>query len=338
MKIENVTRISFAAWWATQKQRHLAVRNSLLGQIIINDQRVHAIVAEILTNRTTGKRCEILKRGWFRRCRRNDDSVIQSAALFEGFNNLSNGRTLLTNRNVDTEKLFAIVFRRSVGFFLVQDGVDTDSGFTGLTVTNDQLALTTTNWDHPVNRLNPGHHRLVHGFTWDNAWGFNVHTVPRGNVCDRAFAVDWVAEWINHTTQQAFTNRCSHNLIEALNSVAFFNATVITEDNDTNIVAFQVQRHTFDAAVKFDHLTGLDIVEAVDAGNTVANGEDLTDVRDFSLDAKILDLRLKNAGDFCCANRHVRLTLPSWRCSYDPIWQPHWHRSELIQCAAECRR
>ena len=29
MKIEHVTRICFAAWWATQKQRHLAIRHGL---------------------------------------------------------------------------------------------------------------------------------------------------------------------------------------------------------------------------------------------------------------------------------------------------------------------
>ena len=40
-----------------------------------------------------------------------------------------------------------------------------------------------------------------------------------------------------------------------------------------DIVGFQVQRHALDAAGKLDHLAGLDIVEAVDAGDAVADAD-----------------------------------------------------------------
>jgi hypothetical protein len=45
-----------------------------------------------------------------------------------------------------------------------------------------------------------------------------------------------------------------------------------------------------DAAREFDHLTGLDVVETVDAGDTVTDGQHLTDFGDFGFLAEILDL------------------------------------------------
>src|SRR5690606_31793 len=51
-------------------------------------------------------------------------------------------------------------------------------------------------------------------------------------------------------------------------------------------------------------LTGLDIVETVDAGNTVTNREDLTNFGDFGFLAEILDLVLENCGNFRGADIH----------------------------------
>ena len=54
MEIENVTRVSFAARRTTQQQRELTISNSLLGEIIINDQSVLAAIAEELAHGNTG--------------------------------------------------------------------------------------------------------------------------------------------------------------------------------------------------------------------------------------------------------------------------------------------
>ena len=47
----------------------------------------------------------------------------------------------------------------------------------------------------------------------------------------------------------------------------------VAEDNDTDVVAFQVQGHTHDTARKFDHLTSLNVVQTVNAGDPVADAE-----------------------------------------------------------------
>jgi hypothetical protein len=47
-----------------------------------------------------------------------------------------------------------------------------------------------------------------------------------------------------------------------------------------------------------------DIVEAVDAGDAVTDGQDLTDFGNFGFLAEILDLVLENCGNFRGADIH----------------------------------
>jgi len=53
--------------------------------------------------------------------------------------------------------------------FLVDDRINRNSGLTNLTVTNDQLTLTTADRYHGVNRFQTNLHGLVNGLTGDNA-------------------------------------------------------------------------------------------------------------------------------------------------------------------------
>ena len=67
-------------------------------------------------------------------------------------------------------------------------------------------------------------------------------------------------------------------------------STVGTEDHHTDIVGFKVQRHAANSTREFDHFTGLHIVQAIDAGNTVTHRQHLADLGDFCLLAEIFDL------------------------------------------------
>ena len=50
MEVEHVARIGFAARRATQQERHLPIGDRLLGQVVVGDERVHAVVAEVLAH------------------------------------------------------------------------------------------------------------------------------------------------------------------------------------------------------------------------------------------------------------------------------------------------
>ena len=117
-----------------------------MDKIIIDDQRVAAVVAEVLGHRCRGIRRQELHRCRVRRGRGNNDGIFHRAGFFELLNQLRNCGTLLTDRNVDAVQLLALVVASGVVVgLLVQDRVERDSCFTGLTVTNDQLALATAN-------------------------------------------------------------------------------------------------------------------------------------------------------------------------------------------------
>lgn len=139
-----VTGVSFTTRGSSKKQRHLSVGNGLLGQVIVDDQSVLAVVTEPLAHSATREGSKVLERGSLGGSRSDDDGVLHGVVLLKGLDELSDGRSLLANGNVDTVELLGLV-GTVVPLLLVKNGVDGESGFTSLTVTNDKLSLTTTN-------------------------------------------------------------------------------------------------------------------------------------------------------------------------------------------------
>src|SRR5262249_34983294 len=106
------------------------------------------------------------------------------------------------------------------------------------------------------------------------------------------------AERIDDAPQETATDGNIHDCARALDRVAFLDGRVRTEDHDADIVRFEVKRHAAYAAGKLDHFTGLNIVEAVNARDAVADGENLADFADFRFGTEILDLAFEDGGDF----------------------------------------
>src|ERR1700691_585682 len=92
----------------------------------------------------------------------------------------------------------------------------------------------------------------------------------------------------------------------ALDGLAFLDLAVGAEDHDADIVGFEIERHAFDAALELDHLAGLHVVEAVDAGDAVADRQHLADLGHFGLLGEILDLLFEDGGYFRRADIHYR--------------------------------
>src|SRR5258708_7194315 len=137
---------------AAQKQGHLAVGDDLLGEVVVDDHGVHAVVAEPLAHGATRERRQELQRGRLGRRGRDDDRVVERAALLERLDDLGDRRALLADGDVDAVELGALV-RAGVDRLLVQDGVDGDRGLAGLAVADDQLALAAADRDQGVDGL-----------------------------------------------------------------------------------------------------------------------------------------------------------------------------------------
>src|SRR5690606_36152027 len=302
MQVEDVARIGFAARRAAQQQRHLAVGDGLLGEVVISDQRMHSVVTEILTHRAAGKRRKELHRCRVGRGGGDDDGVFERAALLQHLHELRDRRALLADGDVDAVKLL-VLGAGLVDRLLVQDRIEDDGSLAGLAVADHQFALAATDRDQGVNGLQTGRHRLVHRLARNDARRLDVHAPTLGSL-DRPLAVNRVAERVHDTAEQRRTDRHLDDGAGALYDVAFLDVAVVTEDDDADIVGLEVLRHTADAAGEFHHLAGLDIVETVDAGDTVTDRQHLADFGNFGLLAEILDLILENCGDFRGADVH----------------------------------
>jgi hypothetical protein len=53
---------------------------------------------------------------------------------------------------------------------------------------------------------------------------------------------------------------------------------IVTKDDNTNIISFQVKGHTLDTGAELDHLTGLDLSETENTGDTITNGDHSTEL------------------------------------------------------------
>ena len=302
MEIEHVARIGLASRRTAKQERHLAIGHGLLGQIVIGDERVHAVVAEIFAHGAAGEGREILHRRGVRGGGGDHDRVGERAVVLEHLDELGDGRALLADGDVDAIELGLLVVER-VDRFLVEDGIEDDGGLAGLAVADDELALAAADGDQRVDRLEPRLHRLVHRLAGNDAGRLHVHAALLARL-DRTFAVDRVAERIDHAAEQALADRHLDDGAGALDDVAFLDVAVVAEDHDADIVDLEIERHAARAVGELDHLAGLDLVETVDAGNAVADGQHLADLGDLGFLSEILDLLLEDRGDLCGPDIH----------------------------------
>ena len=158
--------------------------------------------------------------GEFGSCRRNDDGVLHRAFFLELAHHVGNRRSFLADGDIDAFDARAD---------LVDDRIDCDGGLAGLPVADDQLTLAPTDRHHRVDGFQPGLHRLVDGFSRNDARRdlFDRRGL-RG--LDRALAVDRVTERIDHTTEQRFADRHLENSSRSLDRVAFRDVLVIRRE------------------------------------------------------------------------------------------------------------
>ena len=229
-----------------------------------------SVVTEPLSHSASREGGEVLKGSGLGGSGSNDDSVLHSIVLLESLYQLSDSRTLLTDGNVDTVQLLFLILT-IVPPLLVEDGVDSDGGLSGLTVTNDQLTLATTDRNHGIDGLDTGHHGLVDGTTGQDTGGFKGGAATLGSV-DGSLSVNGVSKSINDTPKQLWTDWDIDNLAGTLDGVAFLDETIVTEDGDTDVVGLQVETHSTDTGRELHHLLSCRILSVRCRVGTGDNG------------------------------------------------------------------
>ena len=228
-------------------------------------------------------------------CRRsNDNGVIHGAVVGQNLHHLRNRGTLLPDGTVNANQIVA---------FVVDDGVNGDRGLSGLTVADDQFALAAANGDHAVDCLKPGGHRLTHRLALDHA-GRNALDGDKFFGGDRTFVVDRIAKRVHHAANHCVADGNAHDASSALDLVAFFNFGVVAKQHHAHLVFFQIHGDAGKAVRKRQQLARHDFFQAMDARNTVAEGDDGADFIHGNLRFVILNLLPDKLCDFVCSNLH----------------------------------
>lgn len=224
VQVENVTGVSLTSRRTTEQQRHLTVGDSLLGQIVIDDEGMFAGVSEVLAagkisiekhlevrikgqdspNGSASERSNVLQRSGLGGSSSDDDGVLHGVVLLEGLDKLSDGGSLLADGDVDAVKLLGLV-AGVVPSLLVENGVESDGSLTSLTVTNDQLTLTTADGNHGVNGLETSLHGLVDRLARQDTRSLELGTALLLGV-ERTLAVNGVTQSIDDTAEQLRAN------------------------------------------------------------------------------------------------------------------------------------
>src|SRR5438477_518664 len=104
----------------------------MLGQIVIDHERMPLGVAEVFSHGAGGIRGDVLHGRGLRSRRSHHDCVVHGTGVSKNFYYLGNRRPFLPDRVVATDQVIA---------FIVDYGVQRDRGLTSLLVANDQFAL-----------------------------------------------------------------------------------------------------------------------------------------------------------------------------------------------------
>jgi len=271
MEIEDITGVSFTTRGSSQKEGHLSVGNSLLGKIVIDDKGVHAVVSEEFSEGTSRVGGDELEGGGIGGSGGDNNGVLEGVLLSEGLHNVSDGGSLLSNSDVNAVKLLVLVSGVESSF-LVKDGINGDSGLTGLSISNDKLTLSSTDGHEGIDTLKSGLHGLSDGFSGDNSGGLELNSLSLGGI-NGTESIDGNTEGIDDSTEESMTDRDIDNSSGSLDDISFLDFSIVSEHDDTDVISLQVKSHTLNSGVELNHLSGLNLGETEDTGNTISNGD-----------------------------------------------------------------
>ena len=289
VQVEHVAGIGLAARRAAQQQRHLAVCLGLLRQVVVDDERVLAVLHPVLAHGAAGVRGEILER-----CRvggggRDDDGVLHRPGLAQRLNGLGDRRSLLADRDVDALHALAA---------LVEDRVDRDRRLAGLAVADDQLTLAAPDRGHRVDRLDARLERLVDRLATGDAGSLDLH--PAGlHTGEVAQAVDRLTEGVDDATEHAVADRHRENATRRLDGLAFLDRVDVAEHDGADRLLVEVEREADAAVLELEQLVHAAIGEARNAGDAVADLGDAADRAGLQRRREAFEVLTKRGRDVC---------------------------------------
>ena len=298
MQVEDVTRIGLPARRAPQQQRDLPVGGRVLGEVVVDADRVPPAVAEELTDGAAGVGSQVLQRSRLGGGGRHHDGVVHGVVVRQGLNHLGDGGALLADGHVDADDVAAL---------LIDDGVHRHGRLSRLPVSDNELPLPPPDGDHRVDGLEPGLQGLLDGLA--------IHD-SRSDALDRIetfggngpLAVDRLPQGVHHATDHGVSHRNRHDLPGPLHQVAFLDFGSLAQQHRAHLILLQVERHSGNPVGELQQFAVHHFFQAVDPGNAVPDRNDRPHFADHRTRVEILDLRPNDLTDLFRLDSHQVLS------------------------------
>ena len=235
----------------------------------------------------TGIRSDILQRRRIRRGRRNDDRIVVRFLLFQCIDQLGDCRCLLSDCHINTDDTLSL---------LIQNRIHRNRRFTGLTVADDQLTLSTADRKHGINRQNSGLQRNSDGFTLHDTRRLLLDRAIPGR-CDLSFPVNGSSQRINDSSKKGISNRKPCLFARTHCSGTLADTGISSKQNTAYLISADILYHTAHAIVKNNDFAVHCVIQPVDIGNSVADVADNAYLLLLRLEIKILDLAFQDGDD-----------------------------------------
>jgi len=293
VQVEHVSRVGLATGGPFQDEGDLAVGDSVLREVVVNDQGIHPVFHEPLAHGRAGVRGEVLIGGVVGRGGRDNDGVFERARGLKGGQGADDVGVLLPDGDVDgiDRAELRITARKAdlVDLCLVDDGVDRDGGLAGAAVADDQFALAAADRDHGVDRHDTGEKRLGDGLPDDDPGG-DLLDGEKLLGRDRTLSVDGIAEGVDRAAEEGLADRHREETAGGLDLVALLQFGDIAEDDAADLVLLEIERDADRASRELDHLVVHDLGETFDLRDAIGDRADHTGVLLDALAGELGDL------------------------------------------------
>ena len=276
----------------------------MLGQVVVDDQRMLAPVSKVFADGATGIGRQILHGRRVRRGGRDHHAAVHDPRVLQGFDHLGHGGSLLSDGHVDGD---------DARIPLVDDGVDGHGGLARLAVADDQLALSPADGNHGVDGLQPGLQRLGHRLAVHHAGRqpLDRHVGVGG---DGPLAVLGPAQRVHDPPQHGLAGRYLHDAAGPLHQVALRDLVELAEEHRAHVVLLQIEGQTVNVVGKLHQLQGHHLVQPVDPGDAVPRRDDGPHLADHQSGAVVLNLTPDDLTDLVRLDRHVSCPLDLQLC------------------------
>jgi hypothetical protein len=158
VNIKDVAGKGLATRGTAQQQGEFAIGAGVMGEIVVNNQHIAALLHEMLRDAGGGVRSDVGEPRRIVALGHDHHGVIQCFLFPQGGHDFRHGGRPLADGAIDAEHILAA---------LVEDGVDGDGGLAGLAVTENQFALAAPDGNERINDFQSclewfGHRRAIH--------------------------------------------------------------------------------------------------------------------------------------------------------------------------------